>query len=380
MGKVATIVLGGGEGKRLHPLTLTRCKPALLVGGKFRLIDFSLANAIHADIQKIYVLTQFLATTLHRHLLATYRQIEILPCEQKPSGKEWYLGTADAVRHHLEYICEGGEEYFLILSGDQLYQMDFSKLVSFAKDKDADLVVASLSVNAALSRRMGILEIDKTKQITHFIEKPQHLQEADGPFLGSMGIYLFKRKTLVDALKRYQGHDFGHDLIPALIEETRAYAFLFDGYWEDIGTIESFYQANLRFLDPKPHFDFHHNPLFSPPCSFAAPKIQNTLIENSLLGEGSVIQAKSLSHCLIGPKTLIDTDTVINSSYLLGHSPIGKHCHIRKTILDENVTLGDHVRLTNEKQLTHYDGPGIFIRDGITLVTRGTHIPSHFTL
>ena len=378
MKKVLTLVLGGGEGKRLHPLTLTKCKPALTVCGKFRLIDFPLASAIHSGCQKIYVLTQFLATSLHVHLQKTYSQIEILPCEQKPTTKEWYQGTADAVRHHLEYLCEKPFDYFLILSGDQLYQMDFNKLLEQALTKDADCVIASLVVDKTLAERMGVLEVNAEGQIIAFQEKQK--QTRNGPFLCSMGIYLFRRKTLIEALSKYPGHDFGRDLIPLLIQEAKCFSYPFDGYWEDIGTIESFYHANLRFLDLTPPFDLHTGRLFSPPVSLPAPKITQTHIRQSILGEGSYIEAKSISHSLVGPLTRIGAHTEIDSSYILGSTPIGTHCCIHKTIIDENVTLGDHVHLLNTQNLTHYDSPQALIRDGIIIIPRGTRLPSNYKL
>lgn len=379
MRKVTTLILSGGEGRRLHPLTLTQCKPALTVGGKFRLIDFPIASAIHSGCQKIFVLTQFLATTLHRHLKETYDQVEILPCELKPARKEWYQGTADAVRHHLDYICEEPCDYFLILSGDQLYQMDFSTLLDLAKVKNADVVIASLPVDATLTGRMGIIKTDKEGRITHFQEKQP--QTGPGPFLGSMGIYLFKRSTLIEVLRHNKGHDFGRDLIPNLVEPSRTFAYTFKGYWEDIGTIESFFAANLRFLDRNPPLDLHTSRLFSPAISLPAPKIYQTHIERSILGEGSHIEAERISNSLIGPKTVIGPQTTIETSYILGSSPIGKNCRIFKSIIDEQVSLGDHVELCNAAGHTHYDCPtGPLIRDGIIVVPRGTKLPANYRL
>lgn len=378
MKKVVTLILGGGEGKRLHPLTLTKCKPALTVGGKFRLIDFPLASAIHSGSQKIFVLTQFLSTSLHAHLQKTYHQIEILSCEQKPTTKEWYQGTADAIRHHLEYLSEKSFDYFLILSGDQLYQMDFNKLLEHAKIKDADCVIATRSVNKLLAERMGILKIDTQGQIIDFQEKQK--QTGEGPFLGSLGIYLFRRQTLIDTLKRHPGHDFGHDLLPHLIHEAKCFSYLFEGYWEDIGTVESFYEANLRFLDPSPPLDLHASHLFTPPTSLPAPKITQTHISQSMLAEGSHIEAKRISRSLIGPRTHLGAETQIDASYILGSTRIGNDCLIKKGIIDENVTLGEHVSLLNTQGLTHYDSPYALIRDGIIIVPRGTHIPSNYTL
>lgn len=342
------------------------------------MIDFPLASAIHSGCTKIFVLTQFLSTTLHRHLQATYKHVEILPCEQKPEHREWYQGTADAIRHHLNYICEAPADYYLILAGDQLYQMDFTKLLDYAKAKRSDLTVAALHVEAKLTGRMGTLVTDTEGRITTFREK--EAQNGPGPYLGSMGIYLFTRQTLIDSLSTMKGHDFGHDLIPHLIKTTRAYAYIYDDYWEDIGTLDSFYAANLRFLEPTPPLDLHVSALFSPAIPLPAPKIFKTEIEKSILGEGSSIAAKQISQSIIGPKTTIGSGSTISASYLMGSTTIGKQCRIHRAIVDEHVTLSDHVELTNAAERTHYDGPGPLIREGLIIVPRGTQLPTNFKL
>lgn len=424
MKSVATVILGGGEGTRLHPLTLTRCKPAINFGGKYRLIDVPISNAIHADCRKIFVLTQFLSSSLHHHIFQTYMQggptagiIEVLTAEQKPCQKSWYQGTADAVRQNIDYLLENPVEYFLILSGDQLYNIDFVEMLSFAKSTDADVVVASLPVNAQDAMRMGILKVDSHNFITDFYEKPQEkalLEQLQSPqevieragvpasckrnHLGSMGIYLFKRKALADLLMEDSREDFGKHLIPALVQKGRAAAFLYEGYWEDIGTIETFYQANMSLTDPKPKFSFHNEarPIFT--CRYDLPpaKFLDSQIKQTILCEGAIIEADEITHSILGPRTVIHKGAIIRDSYLMGNDyyasavldhqslppepHIGENCIISRTIIDKNATVGKGVQLINKQKLQHYDGDHIFIRDGIIIVPRGATIPDGFIL
>lgn len=424
MKSVASIILGGGEGTRLYPLTLTRCKPAINFGGKYRLIDVPISNSIHSDCHKIFVLTQFLSSSLHHHIFQTYMQggrtagiIEILTAEQKPAQKSWYQGTADAVRQNIDYLLENPVEYFLILSGDQLYNLNFQEMLSFAKESDADVVVASLPVNAQDASRMGVLKVNESNFITEFYEKPnekslldrlrsppQVIERAGVPadskreFLGSMGIYLFKRKALADLLLQDPREDFGKHLIPTLVHQGRAAAFLYEGYWEDIGTIETFYQANMALTDPKPKFSFHNEsrPIFT--CRYDLPpaKFLDTQIRQTILCEGAMIEADEISHSILGPRTVVHKGSIIRDSYLMGNdyyaSPfmdhqslppephIGENCILCRTIVDKNVTIGKGVQLINKQKLQHYDGDHVFIRDGIIIVSRGATIPDGFIL
>lgn len=404
---VAAILLCGGEGKRLHPLTASRSKPALSVAGKYRLVDFPLSNAINSNCRKIFVLTQFLAASLHQHISTSYRQdrfsggfIDLLACEQKPTKQQWYQGTADAVRQNLEYFIDCPVDYFLILSGDQIYQMDFQPLVQFAKETNADLVIASLPVDQELAKRMGIMKLDENNKITHFIEKPQNSEDIEafshnGRNLASMGIYLFKKDALINILNSNEGHDFGKDLIPALIASGNSFSYQFEGYWEDIGTIESFYRANLEITHAVTRGEFQFdpygekNPIFTSHHSLPGAKVLNGSIKNSLLGEGSILNADKIMHSVLGPRTIVNEGTSIQDSYIMGNTSyekkqgIGKNCQIKKAIIDENVTIGNNVSLTNEKELDHFnsaDVPGVHIRDSIIIVTRGTNIPANFKL
>lgn len=424
MSRIATLILGGGQGTRLFPLTATRCKPAICFGGRYRLIDVPVSNAINSDCLKIFIVTQFLSSSIHRHISQTYHLgafsngfIEVLAAEQRPEQKEWYQGTADAVRQNLCYLVEVAADYFLILSGDQLYNMDFRKMVQFAQEKDADVVIASLPVDADTAKRMGILKVDKDDFITDFLEKPQDLaliQQMETPasvlekvdilsdsprrYLGSMGIYLFKRNVLLKLLHEDKGDDFGKHLIPLLVQRKRTAAFLFDGYWEDIGTIESFYQANIALTQPYSAFDYYNEcrPIFTSPYVLPGPKISKTQIHHSVICEGSIVEAEEISNSILGPRTLIKKGCVVRDSYLMGndfYNPpvddlayfpkelmIGERCVIQKTIIDKNVHIGKGVQLINQNKLMHYNGDNIYIRDGIIVVTRGAHLPDGFVL
>lgn len=414
MGRLGVIILGGGQGKRLHPLTLNRCKPALSYGGRFHLIDIPISNSINSGCNKIYVITQFLSASLHQHIFKTYRHcfnfdgfLEMLPAEEKPHQKEWFQGTADAIRQNLHYLVETPVDYFLILSGDQLYHMDFHHMLQHAQETDADVVIAATPTSKTLAKRMGILKIDKKGFITEFNEKPQQedllkklisasrANDKERPYLGSMGIYLFKKKSLFNLLKEDPREDFGKHLIPAIVEKGKAAAYLFEGYWEDIGTVESFYNANLALTDSNPPFDCYDevSPIYSDLSHLPGPKIRNAHIQSSIICEGSIIEAKSITHSVLGPRTVIQQGTVVEDSYIMGndfyHSPtetlpeklqIGQNCHIKRAILDLHVHLGNKVKLININHLQEYDGDGIYIRDGIIIVTKGTSLPDGFTL
>lgn len=420
---VASIILSGGEGTRLYPLTLTRCKPAISFGGKYRLIDVPISHSIHADCYKIFVLTQFLSSSLHHHIFQTYLQtgkatsIEILTAEQKPTQRTWFQGTADAVRQNLDYLLESPVEYFLILSGDQLYNLNFRKMVRFAKEKDVDLVVASLPVTAQEASRMGILKVDSQDFITDFYEKPQdkallqklrsssNVIERAGvdpsskrQYLGSMGIYLFKRKALVDLITQDEREDFGKHLIPTKLQSGKVAAFLYDGYWEDIGTIETFYEANMALTEAQSPFNFYSEkqPIFSFRYDLPPAKWSHTQVKQALVCEGSILEADEISHSIIGPRTVIHKGSIIRDSYMMGNDyyvstvsdhhrlpstpHIGEDCIIHKAIIDKNVQIGKGVQLINKQKLSHFNGDNIFIRDGIIIVPRGAVVPDGFIL
>lgn len=425
MSKVTTLILGGGEGRRLSPLTNSRCKPAICFGGKYLLIDIPISNAINSGCQKIYVLTQFLSATLHQHIYRTYRPgtlsqayIELLTAEQGPDNRSWFQGTADAVRQNLGYLREIPSEYFLILSGDQVYNMNFQHMLRFAKQTDADLVIAALPVSKTEAKRMGVLKLNEDRFITEFCEKPQdkallehmRLQEFTlkqlgetkssskrNQHLGSMGIYLFKRQALFDLLKQDPREDFGKHLIPTILSKGKVAAYLFNGYWEDIGTIDSFYHANIALTNPSPHFNCYDepNPIFSYQHHLPSPKIANTVVNHAIVCEGSISQADEITNSILGPRSVVKSGSVIRNSYIMGndfytshiHSSegpydleIGENCIIDGVIVDKNVSIGNNVRLTNKNKLAHYNSEHIFIRDGIIVVGKGARLPDGFVL
>lgn len=424
MKRVAAIILGGGQGSRLFPLTETYCKPAACVGGRYRIIDIPISNAINSGCSKIFILTQFLSISLHQHISRTYQLgtfhsgfIELLPAEQKPTHQGWFQGTADAVRQNLDYLVNTPVDYFLILSGDQLYNMDFQHLLRFAQGTDADLVIASLPVDETEAKRMGLLKVNEDRFITEFHEKPQsrelldHMRipdfiskqignnnaERERPYLGSMGIYLFKRQALFNLLQQDPREDFGKHLIPAKVKQGKVAAYFFDGYWEDIGTISSFYRANMAFTGIKPSLNCYDesNPIFSRPYHLPPPRIKNTKVTNSLICEGAVVCATEVTNSLLGPRTVVQDGTIIRNSYIIGndfynppndsgrlpeHLDIGEECIIEQTIIDRNVCLGKRVQLVNKDKMMHFNGDHVYIREGIIVVTSGAHLPDDFVL
>jgi len=411
--RVASIILGGGEGLRLFPLTLARCKPAIPIGGCYRLIDFSISNSLNSGYQKIFVLTQFLSSSLHQHIFKTYQfdsfsggYIELLPAEQKPQKKTWFQGTADAVRQSLDFFTETPVDYFLILSGDQLYQMDFRRLLYFAKQTDADLVVASLPIPAKDTSRMGVLKVNSDLCVTDFIEKPQteaelspfYFPNASGKnYLASMGIYLFKRKALFDLLMADPREDFGKHLIPSQVKLGGVYAYPHDSYWEDVGTIGSFYEANIGLTEKNPKFNCYdeQSPIYCSQSHLPGAKINHALVNQSIICEGSLVEGCEVDRSILGPRAIVKSGTIIRESYIMGnefYTPpvqvknrpasvgIGKDCLIQRAIIDKYVKIGDGVQLINKNQLTTYDGEQVYIRDGIIVVPRGASLPDGFSL
>lgn len=406
---VATIVLAGGPGTRLYPLTAHRCKPAVSFGGHYRLIDIPLSNSLNARINQIFVISQHFASDLNQHILSTYQidlfrdgRLELLTPQETSSTRTWFRGTADAVRQNLEFILKCSAEYFLILSGDQLYNMDLLSMLSFAEKHQADLVVASLLVTEREARRMGLLQIDEERRIVSFYEKPQDpviLQKYEAPpgkYLGSMGIYIFKREILINLLKE-KGDDFGRHLIPKCLEKGNCFSYFYEGYWEDIGTIASYYTANLLLTESK-GLDLYQdeNKIYSRPQNVPSTLIDGTRITRSTISPGSIIDAEEITHSVVGLRCRIKQGTVIQDSIINGHRSyhpflervppsdqhfsIGKNCLIRQAILDEEIRIGDRVQLTNAQNLQKHDGEGIFIREGIIIVTSGTEIPDDFVL
>lgn len=397
MGCQIAIILGGGQGKRLFPLTRDRAKPAVPIGGKYRLVDIPISNSLNSGIKRIFVLTQFNSTSLHRHILNTYQfdyfsdaSVELLAAEQTPSTTDWFQGSADAVRKHMPHYHLEEEDEVLILSGDHLCRMDLRNLLTFMKESKADFVVATVPVKKSEVSHFGIMQLNRDHRIMAFKEKPKAVTRGDsfkGAYLASMGIYAFRAPVLKRVLEGKES-DFGREVIPKSLSKFRAFGFIFDGYWRDIGTIKSFYDASLELTLPDPPFTFgsldgriYTHPRFLPPLSVA-----DSQIHHSLLSEGSKIERSAITHSIIGLRSMIQEGTTIKNSILMGadyyekassrgiHLGIGKHCLIANAILDKNVRVGDRVKIANRGKLKRFDGGNYFIRDGIVVVPKNAVI------
>jgi glucose-1-phosphate adenylyltransferase len=423
--QVATVVLAGGQGTRLLPLTLHHSKPAVSYGGRYRLIDIPISNSINSDFRQIFVIVQYRSDELQHHLHQTYQFdhfnpgcIDILiPQEDEHGNKQSFLGTADAVRKSLPTILKSPADYFLILSGDQLYNINFQEIVEFAGKTAADLTIVAIPVRRMEAERMGLLQIDASGKVLSFVEKPteedvlrrfalpksffseQNLPETSTTgYLGSMGIYVFQREALIALLQQDQRTDFGFHLIDTAVKNWKTYGFVYHGYWEDIGTISSYYEANLMLTHGHKGLDTYdeNNPIYTRPTFLPGPKIQSTKIVQSIICEGSIIEAAEITHSVIGLRSHIREGTIIRDTVMMGNhlympplhegAPmktdfwIGKNCLIEKAIIDEHVQIGNNVQLINAKKLKSYDGDGVFIREGIIIVTAGTKIPDGFIL
>jgi len=412
--KAATVIMAGGQGTRLFPLTQTRCKPDISFAGRYRLIDVPISNSLNSNVNNIFVISQFFASTLNKHISATFSsdplhggKIELLSPEETPLKKVWYEGTADAVRKNLPHLLKLPAEYYIILSGDQLYHMNLLDMLNFAKEQDADLTIATLAVKESDAKRMGVMKIDKKKYITQFFEKPtdtqtlnlfkNDLEDTDKQYLASMGIYIFKRSALVKLLNEDPREDFGKHLIPTQIaKKQKTAAYIFDGYWEDIGTIRSFYEANLALTKSDTLDLYNENaPIYAQTINLPSARLKDTLVHDSIICDGSIIGAKEISDSLIGMRSQIHENTIIKKSIVMGHQfyhppklkeniypksfSIGKNCLIQNSIIDEHTQIGDNVKLINEQNLEHYDGKYLCVRDGIIVVPSGKTIPNNYT-
>jgi glucose-1-phosphate adenylyltransferase len=409
---VITAILGGGQGSRLWPLTQYRAKPAVPVAGTFRLIDIPISNSLHAGIDRIYVMTQFNSTSLHRHIAQTFRFdnfsrgfVNILAAAQNLDRRGWYQGTADAVRQNLDRLAaDPSTRDIVILSGDQLYLMNLRAFVEHHRGQEADLTIAVKPVSRGEASGFGIMRLDREGRIVEFVEKPQdeaildrltlddataaRLGADPGTLLASMGIYTFKRDVLREVLEIDASQsDFGKEIIPAAIAERRVFAFLYDGYWRDIGTVPAFHQANLELTREDPPLNLYHPdyPIYTHARFLPGLKISRCEIEHSVLCEGSVIAGSAIRHSVIGIRSLIGSGSIIEESIIMGTSPeqrsddvhrpgpigIGHDCHIRRAIIDRGARIGDGSRLLNTQGVQEADGESYCIRGGIIVV------PSH---
>ena len=413
MKEVLSVILGGGRGTRLFPLTKERCKPAAPLFGKYRLIDIPVSNCLNSGFNRIYILSQFLSESLNKHISRTYKMdsftkgfIEIMAAEQSMDDTNWFQGTADAVRRCLKHFNNPHIEHIFVLSGDQLYKMNLEEMYRYHLDKGAELTVACNYVKADETSRFGIMGIDTDRKINKFVEKPENISEIEhmsvnvkneSSFLGSMGIYLFKKKTLVELLTKDKKDDFGKEIIPDAIRNNLTYAFLFNGYWRDIGTIKSFYDENLSLTDSIPPLDIFDEAwqIFTRTRYLPPAKFENSRVEKSIIAEGAIILSSEIKHSVIGIRFRVGnsskiTDTVAmgcdyyetveemdkNASKNIPVLGVGKNCIIQRAILDKNVRIGDGVKIVNEKNLDNFDGPNYFIRDGIVILNKNAIIPS----
>jgi glucose-1-phosphate adenylyltransferase len=408
MNDVLGVIMGGGRGTRLHPLTAMRSKPAVPIAGKYRLIDIPISNCINSGIYRVAILTQFNSVSLHRHISQAYNfdafhtgWVEILAAEQTPESAAWYQGTADAVRKQLFEIQASGAEYVLILAGDHLYRMDYREMAEFHWEKNADITVAVQPVARGEASRFGILKREADGHISDFVEKPKDPEvqkkfvsrdDEARPFLGSMGIYLFNTKVLFDLLTYHPRHDdFGGDIIPEAIQSHEVYGFDFEGYWEDIGTIRSFYETNLQLTSVDPPFNFYDpkSPIYTHARFLPGSIVEDSTLQDVLIAEGCRIRKAEITHSIVGIRSQIAEGTVVRDSIIMGadyYEPkknrgslpigIGANCRIQSAILDKNVQIGEGVVIEPFPRDRDIDGDRFFVRDGIVVIAKDTEIPA----
>jgi glucose-1-phosphate adenylyltransferase len=414
---VLSVVLGGGRGTRLYPLTKLRTKPAVPLGGKYRLIDVPISNSINSGIERIFVLTQYLSASLHRHVQRTYRFdvfsdgfVEILAAEQTLEGDNWYQGTADAVRQQIHRLLSRGGEDVLILSGDHLYRMDYGRFIRFHRENRADVTLAVIPVSAADASRYGILKTNDAGRIVAFEEKPkgadtlvrlQSRRGSDRPYLASMGIYVFRIDVLARLLEEAEGDDFGHHIAPAAVQRVRTYGFPFDGYWEDIGTIDAFYRANLALTLPDPPFDFYdpHCPIYTRSRFLPPSREDGCRMERVVMAEGCKLYDVEIEESVIGLRSMVRPGARLRRVVIMGadfyegedekeenrrlgrpHVGIGHDAHIERAIIDKNARIGRGVVISSHEGEPDRDEEHYSIRDGIVVIPKNTVIPDGTTI
>ncbi|AFY71647.1 glucose-1-phosphate adenylyltransferase [Thalassoporum mexicanum PCC 7367] len=425
MKNVLSIILGGGQGTRLYPLTKLRAKPAVPLAGKYRLIDIPVSNCLNSGVDKIYVLTQFNSTSLNRHINQTYRPssfssgfVDILAAQQTPDNPGWFQGTADAVRQYMWLFEPWDITEYLILSGDHLYRMDYSDFINRHRDTNADITLSVLPVGYDVASSFGLLKVDGSGRVIDFQEKPKGdaLEKMkvdttslgldaeaakEKPFIASMGIYVFKKEVLAKMLKNNKEcTDFGKEIIPFAIENYNVQAYLFDDYWEDIGTIESFYDANLNLAKPNPAFSLYksESPIYTRPRYLPPSRIFDCQIKDSILGEGCILEKVTVNHSMLGLRTTINEGSVIEDALLMGCDfyqkdneykadiaagrvpmGIGANTTIRRAIVDKNAHIGNNVQIVNKDNVQEgsFEDQGFCIRNGIVIVLKDAIIPDH---
>ncbi|MCW5559955.1 MAG: glucose-1-phosphate adenylyltransferase [Verrucomicrobiae bacterium] len=417
--RTLAIIMGGGQGTRLFPLTRERAKPAVPLAGKYRLVDIPISNCINSGIYRMYLLTQFNSASLHRHISQSYKFdhfgsgfVDLLAAEQTISSSTWYQGTADAVRKNLMHFQNTDFQYALILSGDQLYQMDFQKIIETHAAASADLTIATLPVIARDATALGILQVNGERRITRFVEKPADPAVLDtfkldrsnygalgihsdtDLFLASMGIYVFNREVLFELLNNNLT-DFGKHIIPGAIETKRVYSHVFQGYWEDIGTIRSFWEANLDQTNDIPKFNFFDPPVFTRPRFLPASKVNGAAIDHAVISDGCIVSDARIRHSVLGIRSVLEEGAFLTHTFMMGadhydsaarrNRPenqgiplgIGRGTRIENAIVDKNVRIGEGCILSPAGKPDEVDHPLYYIRDGVLVIPKGTVIPSN---
>ena len=417
--KVLSIILGGGQGSRLYPLTQDRSKPAVPIAGKYRLVDIPISNCINSDIKRMYVLTQFNSASLNRHITNTYHFsffssafVDVLAAEQTPGNEGWFQGTADAVRQSMHHFLSHDFEYALILSGDQLYQMDFNEMIDAHIKAKAKISIATIPVNAKDATSFGILKTDDKNVITSFIEKPDasllpewtstvspEMQKQGKNHLASMGIYIFNRDLLVELMSNPDTNDFGKEIIPQSIAKHKTLSYQFEGYWTDIGNIDSFFEANLGLTDDIPKFNLYDKDqsVYTRARILPTSKISGTALDRTVIAEGCIVNAAKIEKSVIGIRSRIGKETTIINTYMMGCDSyesleeiesnkikilmgIGERCFIKNTIIDKNIRIGDDVRINGGKHLENKETDTYVIKDGIVVIKKGAVIPNGFVI
>jgi glucose-1-phosphate adenylyltransferase len=417
--KVLSIILGGGQGSRLYPLTEKRSKPAVPIAGKYRLVDIPISNCINSDIKRMFILTQFNSASLNRHIKNTYHFsffssafVDVLAAEQTISSSEWFQGTADAVRQSMHHFLNHDFEYALILSGDQLYQMDYTLMLKEHIENKAEISIATIPVNAKDATSFGILKSDEKNVITSFIEKPaaellpdwtsdvsDEMKSAGRNYLASMGIYIFNRELLIELMNDPDTNDFGKEIIPQNIDKHKTLSYQFEGYWTDIGNIDSFFEANLGLTDSIPKFDLFNNNkrVFTRARILPTTKISGTTLNSSVIADGCIISAAKIERSVIGIRSRIGDESTVINTYMMGSDfyetleeiekrkisvlmGIGQRCFIKNAIIDKNCRIGDDVRINGGKHLEDVETDLYVVRDGIVVVKKGATVPHGYVI
>lgn len=414
MKDVLCVIMGGGRGTRLYPLTKERCKPAVPVAGKYRLIDIPISNCINSGLDKIYVLTQFNSESLNRHVTRTYKLepfsggfVEIIAAEQTMENREWFQGTADAVRRCLKHFNDPSYKYIIVLSGDQLYKINLKEMLDFHKERGAEITLAcNPSYKKVDLKEVGVIKLGKDSRVVDFLEKPEDIGQLQNStvnmdnkkcFMVSMGIYIFNKDVLVQLLTESDKVDFGREVLPDSFTRKRTEAFVYKGYWCDIGSIKNFYDENLILTEPVPPIDlFDENwQVFTRPRYLPPSKIKNSRISQSIISEGCIVESATIKHSVVGLRSRIEDKSVIEDSIIMGSDfyeslgdilsargvgkpimGVGKNCVIKKAILDKNVKIGDNAKIINEKKLENSSSKDYCIKDGIVIVHKNSTIPS----